>query len=205
MTPKFDKLVEDMDPGQQQPPAIVQQAVHPSQQLMNNYILFLKGQENDAKAGWNPKTKRWMPHKSVEGGTQTLAYGHKFPSADAQKQWYKDNPRGITEQQAVQLLYNDISAHALRAKAIVDKVYKPGTWMKLPVDVKLMFTELEYNPGLSQFPTFMKAVISNNWTGKADSADKQYTRKTGKKSLTRRNNAFYNLFLKKRVAAAQKK
>ena len=197
---EYYRLVEDMDAGQQQPPAIVQRAIHPDQQLMNDYINFLNVQENDAKAGWNGK--RWMPHKSVEKGNDTIAYGHKITDKEIKNKRFKD---GLTEQQAVQLLYEDITKHALGAKAIVDKAYKPGTWMKLPIDVKLMFTELNYNPGLSKFPTFMKAVMSNNWTGKPDSADRQYTRKTGKTSLTRRNNAFYNLFLKKRVDAAKKK
>ena len=171
-------------------------AVLAQNQLISQFREYLKAQENDALAGWNSKTKRWMPHKSVEGGTRTLAYGHKFPSAAAQKQWYKDNPTGITNDEAEQLLTNDINEHIVRAKGVVDSKHGKGTWDKLPFESQLMLTDYEFNVGLTKFPTFTKAVISNDW----DTAKKEYKRYTGKKELTRRNNAFFNLFLKNKPA-----
>ena len=51
MTPKFDRLVEDMDAspkdvGQQQPPAKVAVAQHPDNVLMNTFYRYLMDQEN---------------------------------------------------------------------------------------------------------------------------------------------------------------
>tara|TARA_R110002050_G_scaffold40822_4_gene99398 strand:- start:2109 stop:2747 length:639 start_codon:yes stop_codon:yes gene_type:complete len=205
MTPKFDRLVEDMDAspkdvGQQQPPAKVAVAQHPDNVLMNTFYRYLMDQENAGMTGYNPKTKMWFPHNSVEGGTKTLGYGHKFPTDAIQKKWYKDHPKGISTPEVLKLLQDDVTVHALRAKANVDKMTKDGTWMKLPVDSKLMLLDIEYTPGLSKFPKFVKAVTTGNWTGNKLSADKHYKRYTKGRELTRRNNAFFNLFLRNKIS-----
>ena len=64
-------------------------------QLISQFRNYLKTVENSVMRGWNPKTKRWMPHKSVERtGMRTLAYGHKFDDAKEQADWYRANPNG---------------------------------------------------------------------------------------------------------------
>lgn len=174
-------------------------AVLAQNQLISQFRNYLKTVENSVMRGWNPKTKRWMPHKSVEPGTRTLAYGHKFPSAAAEKKWYEDNPTGITMDQAEQLLTNDINEHILRAQKHVDGRFGKGTWNKLPLESQLMLTDYEFNVGLTKFPTFTKAVVFNDW----DTAKKEYKRYTGKKELGR-NVDFFNFFLKNKPATKKK-
>ena len=220
MTPKFDKLVEEnwkalpmaalmalqgnadavdvskttktYDPNK--PDAVLAQ-----NQLISQFRNYLKTVENSVMRGWNPKTKRWMPHKSVEPGTKTLAYGHKFDDAKEQADWYRANPNGITMDQAEQLLTNDINEHILRAQNHVDRRFGKGTWNKLPLESQLMLTDYEFNVGLRKFPTFTKAVVFNDW----DTAKKEYKRYTGKKELGR-NVAFFNFFLKNKPATKKK-
>jgi hypothetical protein len=43
----------------------------------------------------------WFPHKSFEGGSDTIAYGHKIQSGE-------DFSAGITDAQAEELLKKDI-------------------------------------------------------------------------------------------------
>lgn len=175
-------------------------AVLAQNQLISRFREYLKTVENSVMKGWNPKTKRWMPHKSVERtGMQTLAYGHKFDDAKEQADWYRANPNGITMDQAEQLLTNDINEHILRAQKHVDRRFGKGTWNKLPLESQLMLTDYEFNVGLSIFPTFTKAVVFNDW----DTAKKEYKRYTGKKELGR-NVAFFNFFLKNKPATKKK-
>ena len=220
MTPKFDKLVEEnwkalpmaalmalqgnadavdvskttktYDPNK--PDAVLAQ-----NQLISQFRNYLKTVENSVMRGWNPKTKRWMPHKSVEPGTKTLAYGHKFDDAKEQADWYKANPNGITMDQAEQLLTKDINEHIVRAQKHVDRRFGKGTWNKLPLESQLMLTDYEFNVGLRKFPTFTKAVVFNDW----DTAKKEYKRYTGKKELGR-NVEFFNFFLKNKPATKKK-
>lgn len=46
------------------------------------FVEVHKEVENSIKAGYDPYTKTWRPHGSLEGGTPTLAYGHKLLQRD---------------------------------------------------------------------------------------------------------------------------
>lgn len=156
------------------------------------YYHYLMSQENAGRTGRNPKTGRWFPHKSAEGGLRTLGYGHKFSTQAEQDAWYKKNPKGMTDHEIGKLMVTDIQEHSARALKYIDNIYGKGTYIKLPIDSKLMLIDMEYTPGLSKFPKFAKAVVNGDWkTAKAE-----YKRYMGKKELARRNNAFFNLFLK---------
>lgn len=77
----------------------------------------LKSVENSVKAGY--KNGAWFPHKSAEGGTRTLAYGHKLSQKEDDGNYVKlpngdivdFSQRGLTEQEAEMLLDDDISTH----------------------------------------------------------------------------------------------
>ena len=133
----------------------------------------------------------WFPHQSYEGGTKTLGYGHKFANSQEQRQWYDTYPNGMTQKQIEQLLVNDMTKHADSARRYVDSVYGAGVWKNLPQDSKDMLTDMSFNPGITKFPTFTKAVVSNDW----NTAKREYHRHSGGKSLTKRNNAFFKVFL----------
>lgn len=67
------------------------------------------------RSGWDGKT--WKPHKSIEGGTDTLAYGHKLTADEVKKGTvniggeevnYKE---GLTDEQANKLFNQDVKVH----------------------------------------------------------------------------------------------
>ncbi len=67
----------------------------------------------------------WRPHKSVEGGSDTLAYGHKLTPAEVKSGTVKvggqdvDYKEGITDAQAEDLFRQDVDVH----RNIVSKAY----------------------------------------------------------------------------------
>jgi GH24 family phage-related lysozyme (muramidase) len=69
-----------------------------------SFIDRLKKYENskgNPSGGWDPSKQKWFPHGSPEGGTKTIAYGHKLQSNS-------EYPNGITDTDASKLLERDI-------------------------------------------------------------------------------------------------
>ena len=52
---------------------------------------------NNPKGGYNKKYGKWYPHHSIEGGSDTIAYGHKILPNENFK-------NGLTDSEAIQLL-----------------------------------------------------------------------------------------------------
>jgi len=71
----------------------------------------MKYEEN--RGGTGKKDGKWFPFGSVEGGTDTIAYGHKLTKAEVKAGTYKD---GITEEEATALLKKDLEAAESTAK-----------------------------------------------------------------------------------------
>ena len=69
--------------------------------LTSDFMQKIMQWENSIKAGWNSKKKRWFPHGSVEGGTGTIAYGHKLTASDIASGRFA---KGITQADAEKLL-----------------------------------------------------------------------------------------------------
>ena len=65
------------------------------------FIDYMKKVENSVKSGF--KDGRWYPHKSIEGGSPTIAYGHKVLAGE-------DFSKGLTEKEATDLLKRDIES-----------------------------------------------------------------------------------------------
>ena len=66
---------------------------------------IIKSYENSKSnpaGGYNKSEAKWYPHKSIEGGSDTIAYGHKVVSGE-------DFSDGITDGEALSLLKKDIS------------------------------------------------------------------------------------------------
>lgn len=145
---------------------------------MAKYKEALKRQENSLKAGYRKAEDKWYPHKSPEGGKDTIAYGHKLVGPDANK-YYK----GITTAQANALLESDILKHQTIAENMVDQKYGKGTFDKLPQDSQMLLVDYAYNAVLDEFPTFMGAVVR----GDKDTMLKEYERYGGNGLLKERN------------------
>ena len=147
---------------------------------MKKYKEALKRQENSIKSGYRKAEDKWYPHKSPEGGADTIAYGHKLVGTDANK-YYK----GITSAQADSLLEADVLKHQAIAENMVDKKYGKGTFDSLPQDSQMLLVDYAYNAVLHKFPTFMGAVVK----GDKDTMLKEYER-SGAGGLLKERNAW---------------
>lgn len=132
-----------------------------SYSFSDRLINYIKSVENSGRIGWNSSKKLWFPHKSAEGGMPTIAYGHKVKN----KQEAGDFENGITDQQALKLLRDDL----ILAKQNVYKDLKELTHkdnIKLTVDQEEMLIDFSFNLGtIRKFPKFTKAVLSGDIEG----------------------------------------
>jgi hypothetical protein len=77
-----------------------------------NIISKFENNPNFKKSGFDKSKGRWFPHKSIEGGADTIAYGHKIlPSEDFSK--------GLTEAEAQALLKKDIAKKLIEARRLI--------------------------------------------------------------------------------------
>jgi len=142
-----------------------------------SFVDYIKFVENNTRKGFNKEKKLWYPHKSFEGGSDTIAYGHKIVPGE-------DYSSGITEEQAEQLLVRDLN----KAKAQVLREVKGRELSKKQME---MFVDFVFNMGtLKKFPKFTKAVLNGDVT----TVKAQYKRFSGGKELKGRNVAFARRF-----------
>jgi hypothetical protein len=71
-----------------------------SSKVVNVIKAFENSKENPS-GGYNKQLKKWFPHKSIEGGSATIAYGHKLQKGE-------DFSKGISDDEAIKLLEKDI-------------------------------------------------------------------------------------------------
>ena len=114
------------------------------------FIDALKSVENSVRAGWDKKKSLWFPHKSVEGGMPTIAYGHKVLNVQEHEVFNK----GITEEQALKLLEQDMKTAYDNAKEDWDKWVQNSTTIlsnplfeELPEKYQGVLLNLAYNTG----------------------------------------------------------
>lgn len=174
------------------PPAIQQQAMDYS--FSNDFMDFVKHLESPEpiEAGYSPKKRKWMPVPSVEGGRKTIGYGHKMKT-EKEEQQFND---GITDSEAVDLLKRDLMEARDKVRRYIDKTYR----VHLILDKRQMemLTELTFNVGgLEKFPKFTDAVLKRDWEKAKQHYKRSYKSSDGsRKNLTRRNNLFFNRYLK---------
>lgn len=124
-------------------------------------IRSVENSKNNPNGGWNEKEQRWYPHKSYEGGADTIAYGIKLsngtPEAKlALQQGY------LTDEQAVHFTDSLAQTYYDAAKKVYDKKYGDGEWDKLSPESQSFLTDFSYNPGLGKFPKLMEGFHSGN-------------------------------------------
>lgn len=166
------------------------------------FIQYIKHSENGISAGYNKQNGKWYPHKSPEGGTDTIGYGHKLSTSDQISGKYRN---GLTNKQIDELLFSDLKIAENRVKKDIEwitskhgtssyKLISNKSFDDLSSTQKQMLLDFAFNLGsLRSFPTFLTAVLNDD----IDMMKKQYKRYYGKgKELKQRNFDFYNLFLK---------
>jgi len=169
------------------PPAIHQQA--DQFRVTPELIKFIKYSENAGKEGF--ENGKWLPHKSYEGGSPTIAYGHKLKRGE-------DFSNGISEREALNLLHQDIKTAWKLADSQLKSKYGSGM-NALPLIKQEIFVDYAFNLGTlikggsKGFPKFVQAVIDNDKAG----INKEYIRKANGKPLTRRNTLMKGVYLDK--------
>ena len=135
-------------------------------------------------------------HKSVEGGLDTIGYGHKLTKTEnAIGQVYGYKLDTLTEEQANAILLEDLEK---KNQILINKL---GTsYTNLDPKRKQMLLDIEFNvkKGVDAFPKFKEGVLQN----KIDVMKKEYERKFTDskgvtKPLTRRNKLFNEFFFNK--------
>jgi GH24 family phage-related lysozyme (muramidase) len=164
-----------------EPPAIHQTYQHFSPAFFN----YIKNVENGIRKGFDKKTNRWYPHASVEGGAPTIAYGHKLQRGE-------NYTKGITEDEAIRLLNQDLELARQKAQQEVDAQYGRGLFGSLPIERQEMLTDFVFNLGsLRSFPKFTRGVLVNDLPAML----REYKRYTGGRELTGRNRAFHDRYI----------
>ena len=148
---------------------------------MAAYIPKLAKLENDIGAGL--KGGRYFPHSSLEGGEDTIGFGHKI-GADPEVDKLYDFSKGLYPVQAKELLVRDTQAAYRRAF----NAYKnePGygikAWNKLSNKAKVALTDLSFNVGnienykksfkSGDVEDIKKAIRKRGYTGEDGPANK---------------------------------
>ena len=150
-----------------------------SPRTLKRYKKDLMIQENEGREGYDKEKNLWFPHVSVEKEKTprgTIAYGHKVKKGE-------DFSKGITEEEALKLLDQDILAEQAKAESIIDEKYGKGAYDRLSQEKQMLLTDYAYNAVLREFDDFTRGVM----TGDKDLMLEQYKRYTGGKPLVKRN------------------
>ena len=144
-------------------------------ELISKAAAVIKKFENSkdySRGGYDRQKKLWFPHKSLEGGSDTIAYGHKLQKGE-------DFSKGITDEEALRLLEKDINRKILDAKRLIKN------FDSMPLTVRIAVVNALYRGDLG--PKTI-ALLSAQ---KFDDAAKEYLnhreyRTTGNKGVRKR-------------------
>ena len=193
-------------PPAETPAAVVQPAAQPapvSPIQDTDFIAYMKNVENDAFKGRAVDANGngvWTPHKSEEGGKDTIGYGHKIKKGE-------DFSQGRTDAQIDALLMKDLkdAENIVITKLGIDAYNK--LLKEYPAGVQ-MFIDLVFNigpafavknhPDYLNYPKFTQGVLTMDMNLMRAEYHRYYTPKGSnqKVPLERRNRLFYDYFLK---------
>lgn len=126
--------------------------------LTSDFLQKVMQWENSIRAGWNSRKKRWFPHSSVEGGTDTIAYGHKLTASDIATDRFAN---GITQEEAIKLLRDDLFAAAKKALQLVPN------YQNLPDNVRQALINAAYRGEIKSTHNTIKLMNADNWSAAA--------------------------------------
>lgn len=125
-----------------------------------DFIQKLKNWENNkksSKGGWDEKQKKWFPHSSLEGGTKTIAYGHKLKTNS-------EYASGISDKTAEELLFNDIDTAINKIKTKL----KISNFNSLPLSVQQALVNATYRGELKASHKTVAYIRTGQWNKVAD-------------------------------------
>jgi hypothetical protein len=143
-------------------------------------IMAVENSKTNPEGGWNEKEQRWYPHKSYEGGADTIAYGIKLSNGTPEAQLAIEQGY-LTDEQATQFADTLAQRYYNAAKRVYDRKYGEGEWDKLSDWSQSILTDFSYNPGLGKYPKLMEGFHS----GDMDTILSEYKRYSGGQELGR--------------------
>lgn len=165
-----------------QPSAIHQSYEH---QFRPSFVNYIKFNENGIKKGFDVKTNKWFVVDDPNLKTEMIAYGHQIKPGE-------NFSKGITEDQAIQLLNSDLNFAREKVKHEIDSTYGIGLFNTLPLQRQEMLVDFMYNLGsLRSFPKFVRAVLINDQPTIA----REYKRFSNGKEVTQRNQSFHDRYV----------
>ena len=126
----------------------------------SSFIERLKKYENskgNPHGGWDKQTQKWFPHPSPEGGTDTIAYGHKLKSNS-------EYQNGITDEEALKLLYQDIDNAVNKIK----NTLKISQFDSFPDTVQQALVNATYRGELKSTHKTVQYIKSGTWDKVSD-------------------------------------
>jgi hypothetical protein len=117
----------------------------------DKFYSLVKTLENSVKAGFDKETNTWKPHKSLEGGRSTVAWGHKLTPEEAKGNYVMVGDTkvsldtGLTNEQADALFKQDMDIAKTEAKKFIGEGFD-----NLSNKKQLLATELFYNLGANK-------------------------------------------------------
>lgn len=117
-----------------------------------NVIKAFENSKANPKGGYNKQLKKWFPHKSIEGGSDTIAYGHKLLPGE-------DFSKGLSDYEAEQLLEKDIRAKLSVARSKIEN------FDGLPVTIKIAVLNGLFRGDMG--PKTMKLLSQNKFADAA--------------------------------------
>ena len=157
-----------------------------------SFITGMKKMENAGKTG-RDKSGSWFPHKSAEGGTDTIGYGHKL-SKDEHEDGYvvvgdKNIPHGkLTDAHIETLLADDMNKHKAIARNQFNKHGHGKDYDSMSRREQDLFGALAFNIGTLEdkdgnfgWPGLLKAVNDKDYEGIKRESLTSFTREDGTK------------------------
>jgi len=113
--------------------------------------------------GWDKHAFRWFAHKSIEGGTRTLAYGHKITKDEHNtgkiviEGTMLSIENGLVDFLAIDLLEQDICIKIIAAKKLINEYHT------FPEYIKRAIINGFYRGDLSGSPMTIKHINEGKW------------------------------------------
>jgi hypothetical protein len=117
-----------------------------------NIVKRFENSIDNPRGGYNKAKKLWFPHKSLEGGSDTIAYGHKIQNGE-------DFSKGLSDSDALKLLEKDIGKKLNVAKSHIKN------FDTLPLTVRIATINALYRGDMG--PKTMKLLNQNKFADAA--------------------------------------
>lgn len=167
-----------------------------TQEQTNKMLLYSEGFLNYIKKAENAPLflsgTNALPHKSAEGGNDTIGYGHKLTNEEIESgKVYGYDINTLNKNQSNTILIRDLEE---KDKILINKL---GTeYTELDPRRKQMLLDIQFNVigGIDSFPKFTEAVLDNDINTMQEEYKRYFKNKQGEYQELARNKSFSSFF-----------